>query len=100
MIVLTAGATYQLTRCEPVVPSAQAIGFGQVTIGGAVTIEGNGATIEQTCPDRVLFTQDAITLNDVTITGGDAEGQGGGLLRTPTSADRAQRRHLQRATRR
>ena len=78
VIVLTAGA--HLPARPAARSNIKAIGLGQITIGGAVTIEGNGATIEQTCPTRVLFTQDALTMDNVTITGGDAEGQGGGLL--------------------
>jgi parallel beta-helix repeat protein len=85
VVVLTAGATYQLTICdEPAPAEPHALegtpGWGDIEIDGAVTIEGNGATIEQTCPDRVLYTQDEITLQDVTVTGGDVEGRGGGLF--------------------
>src|SRR4051794_17293103 len=48
--VLNAGATYQLTICSepaPEVPEALegTPGWGDVEIGGAVTIVGNGATI-------------------------------------------------------
>jgi predicted outer membrane repeat protein len=49
-----------------------------------VTIQGNGATIEQTCDARVLNTQFAITLENVTITGGNVDGPGGGLLSDST----------------
>jgi hypothetical protein len=82
VVVLTPGATYQLTICDPPAPAAAegSSGWGDIEITGAVTIQGNGATIEQTCPDRVLYTQDEITLQDVTITGGDVEGPGGGLF--------------------
>ncbi len=82
VVVLTAGATYDLTICDPPVPNAAegSPGWGDVEISGAVTIEGNGATIAQTCPDRVLYTQSAITLNNVTVTGGNVDGSGGGLL--------------------
>lgn len=69
-VVLEAGATYVLDDCED----------GQISVDGVVTIEGNGATIQQTCSDRVLYTQDDITLNNVTITGGNVEGPGGGLF--------------------
>src|SRR6188472_620443 len=64
VVVLTAGATYQLTICDPPVVKALegSPGWGDVEIDGAVTIVGNGATIEQTCPDRVLYTQDEITI--------------------------------------
>jgi predicted outer membrane repeat protein len=87
VVVLTAGDTYQLTICEPAGPDAAegSPGWGDVEITAAVTIQGNGATIEQTCPDRVLYTQHDITLNDVTVTGGDAEGPGGGLFQDSDS---------------
>jgi predicted outer membrane repeat protein len=86
VIVLTAGATYQLTICDPPAPAAAegSPGWGDIEIDGAVTIQGNGATIEQTCPDRVLYTQSAITLENVTVTGGDVDGSGGGLLQDST----------------
>jgi hypothetical protein len=82
VIVLTAGATYQLTICNPPVVKALegSSGWGDVEISGAVTIQGNGATIEQTCEDRVLYTQDEITIENTTITGGNVEGPGGGLF--------------------
>ncbi len=85
VVVLNAGATYQLTICEEPAPPAPAAlesspGWADVEISGAVTIVGNGATIEQTCPDRVLYTQDEIALQGVTITGGSVEGPGGGLF--------------------
>ena len=69
-VVLEPGVTYVLDNCEA----------GDIGIDGVVTIQGNGATIEQTCPDRVLYTQDEITLENVTVTGGDVEGPGGGLF--------------------
>ena len=69
-VVLEAGATYTLDDCES----------GDVNVDAAVTIQGNGATIEQTCNERVLETGDDITLENVTVTGGDDPGdQGGGL---------------------
>lgn len=82
VVVLTAGATYQLTICSPPAPASQegSPGWGDVEIDGAVTIQGNGATIEQTCPDRVLYTQSGVTLQDVTVTGGNVNGPGGGLF--------------------
>ena len=74
-VTLTDDASYQLTRCLP----AATPGFNAIHITARVTIEGNGATIEQTCADRVLLAQSGITLKNVTITGGDADGDGGGL---------------------
>lgn len=62
---------------------------GDLDIVDALTIVGNGATIEQTCPDERVLHNVADThlqLQDVTITGGDAEnlnaptfGNGGGV---------------------
>ena len=86
VVVLTAGATYQLTICdEPAPPAPAALeatpGWGDVEISGSVTIVGNGATIQQTCEgERVLYTQDEITIQDTTITGGLLKGPGGGLF--------------------
>ncbi|MFN8027361.1 MAG: choice-of-anchor Q domain-containing protein [Acidimicrobiia bacterium] len=77
-VVLQAGATYTLDFCE-LPPPAAFTGVGDISVAAAVTIEGNGATIDQTCQDRVLQTQDAITLRDVTITGGNSNFFGGGL---------------------
>ena len=69
----SAGATYQLTDCEA----------GDIEIAAAVTINGNGATIEQTCDngvdDGVLYTEDDLTVRFVTITGGVANSGGGGI---------------------
>lgn len=76
VVVLTAGATYQLTRCA----AAAALSAGAIPINASVTIQGNGATIQQTCPDRVLYTTSAITLENVTVTGGNVDGPGGGLF--------------------
>ena len=89
VVVLTAGATYQLTICEEPIDLPAALdgtpGWGDVEISGAVTIVGNGATIEQTCDDRVLYTQDEITLQSVTVTGGIIDGPGGGLFQDSDS---------------
>jgi hypothetical protein len=69
-VALTAGATYTLDRCAD----------GQIFVDAEVTIQGNGATIEQTCDARVLETEFDITLIGVTITGGQGlDGEGGGL---------------------
>jgi predicted outer membrane repeat protein len=77
VVVLTAGATYQLTLCEQIIKTSS---VGALFVDGSVTIEGNGATIEQTCPDRVMHTQSEITLENVTLTGGNVDGPGGGLF--------------------
>lgn len=70
-IVLTANVN--LTDCQN----------GQLfrgSTGVALTLDGAGFTITQTCPgDRVMETQGAggLTLTSVTITGGDADGGAG-----------------------
>jgi len=73
-VVLSAGATYELTDCTK--------NGGDILINDVVTIQGNGATIEQTCNDaRVLETHSNITLENVTITGGNLQNSiGGGLV--------------------
>ena len=66
-------ALYQLTDCSE--------GYLN-TVVGPVTINGNGSTIEQTCPDERIWRHDAdslITFNFVTITGGDRSGNAGGI---------------------
>jgi hypothetical protein len=71
-VVLGAGATYQLT-CG---------GGGQLTHGATpLTIEGNGATIVQTCAGDRVFDQGTaqLLLFDVTLTGGNTTGPGAGL---------------------
>jgi len=48
----------------------------------AITLNGNGHTLTQTCAgDRVLEQQDSgmVTLSNITVTGGDADGDGGAL---------------------
>jgi predicted outer membrane repeat protein len=77
-IVLAPGATYTLT-C--------AAGGALLSTDGHLTIEGHGATIEQTCPgERVLTastsgpTTQGLTISDATLTGGDSDGNGGGIL--------------------
>ena len=87
-IVLASGATYDLTICNPSPPEHSNVD-GDVDLpadDAGVTITGNGATIHQTCADeRVLLTQQPITLRHVTISGGDTppgccgESNGGGV---------------------
>ena len=95
VITLQAGATYVLDICDAD-PTAEEdlnvsgdLDHTDNDPAGGLTIEGNGATIEQTCPgERVLdmrFLQ-PLTLRDVTIRGGDADLVGsdnahGGALR-------------------
>jgi hypothetical protein len=69
VVILQAGATYVLDSND-----------GDIDIDAAVTIQGNGATIRQTVADsRVLDTEDALTLQNVTITGGREDSDGGGV---------------------
>jgi hypothetical protein len=71
VVILQAGATYVLD---------QANGGGDIDIRAAVTIQGNGSTIEQTVDEqRVLDTDDDLTLQNVTITGGREDSDGGGV---------------------
>jgi hypothetical protein len=53
-------------------------------LGGPFVLEGNGSTIEQTCPnDRVfeIFGIGDSSLIDTNVTGGDHPGNGGGISR-------------------
>lgn len=75
VIDLAASSTYPLTSCG---------GDEDANLGGdldytgmlALTVNGNGSTIDQTCPDeRVLDQLDSaaqVVLGDLTITGGDS----------------------------
>lgn len=75
-IVLAPGLTYQLTDC----------GAGALSItAGALTIEGHGSTVEQTCAgDGVIGAagNESLTVEDTIITGGDSTGGGGGIATT------------------
>jgi predicted outer membrane repeat protein len=78
-IVLAAGATYDLTSCLA--------GELEHSAAGSLTIEGNGATIHQTCSDLRVISSPAptssLTVNDVTIQGGPNTGvpvDGAGVL--------------------
>jgi hypothetical protein len=71
-VTLQAGAFYELT-----------CGGGQLTHGSTpLTLEGNGATIVQTCDGDRVFEQGAadLELEDVTLTGGNTTGPGAGLV--------------------
>ena len=88
VIELVPGATYQLTRCveSGEVGSQITSSVGELRVFEAVTINGNGATIEQTCPSwRVIHTQADLTINDLTITGGTSTRGGGGGIRVDSS---------------
>ena len=70
-VVLEAGATYQLGCAE---------GGDLEHSTTPLVIDGNGATIEQTCDGyRALTAGSELELRDVTITGGDLDGPGGGV---------------------
>src|SRR3954452_14709740 len=75
---LTLGASITLSDCNA--------GGGDLDRDGALTLDGAGFTITQTCPgERVLeSTSGVLTLKNVTITGGDQSGdgmiRGGGVL--------------------
>jgi hypothetical protein len=85
-IHLQEGATYVLDRCVGGTDEDANVG-GDLdhtrALAPGVEIRGNGATILQTCEDeRVIHftTFTRLTLDDVTITGGDSNDVGGGLL--------------------
>jgi hypothetical protein len=59
-VVLQAGATYQLTDCE----------LGSLNTGADIIVQGNGATIEQTCDELVWDSGGDLNLDSLTITGG------------------------------
>jgi hypothetical protein len=75
--------TYQLTRCGNGEDDTNETGDLDMLTGEALDLFGE-ATIRQTCPgERVIETTSAIAQLEVsrtTITGGDATGDGGGLL--------------------
>ena len=68
-VVLTAGATYTLDNCD----------LGDIDVDADVTIEGHGATVEQTCTDRIFDTSDALTISNATLTGGVSGSDGGAI---------------------
>ena len=74
-INLGVGETYALTDCTA--------GYLEVQNGnGPLTINGNGSTIDQTCADERIMRYDAtdqLTLNEVTITGGNRTGSAGAI---------------------
>jgi hypothetical protein len=75
-IVLASCALYQLTDCTSAGNSNDNTGGDLDIDDGGLTISGNGSTIEQTCSDeRVLHsnTDDPLTLDGLTITGGDED---------------------------
>ncbi|MCC5952907.1 MAG: S-layer homology domain-containing protein [Acidimicrobiia bacterium] len=82
-IVLAAGATYGLTDCS------LHSGLLWAIDGPALTIEGNGATVQQTCDGGAVLRYtggETLNVRDVTITGGrqGASCCGGGIGVTGT----------------
>jgi len=77
-IELQAGATYELDLCGGATEDANASGDLDYTAGDALTINGNGAVIEQTCSgERVFHNTDGtatVTLVNLTLTGGEGQG--------------------------
>ncbi|OWY62099.1 hypothetical protein B7486_60235, partial [cyanobacterium TDX16] len=76
-IVLVIGGSHVLEHCTDEVDALVVVG------DTSTTIEGRGATIEQTCDgERVLQVggTGAFRLHDVTISGGDARTAGGGVV--------------------
>jgi hypothetical protein len=71
-IVLQSDATYVLDDCGQ--------GDLDYTGPGPLTILGNGSAIQQTCAgERVIESDADVVVQDVTITGGDSPGLGGGI---------------------
>jgi hypothetical protein len=91
-VVLQPGQAYVLNRCNALSEDVGVTGDLDVALDSALTITGNDATIRQTCAgERVLHLTGphGVALDDLTITGGDAEpdanqpdAQGGGVLGT------------------
>jgi hypothetical protein len=81
--------TYVLNRCNALSEDAGTTGDLDVDIDDGISISGNNATIQQTCPgERVLHaTGGPLSMNNIRLIGGDAEPdanqadpQGGGIL--------------------
>jgi hypothetical protein len=79
-VALQPGEHYSLTRCAGDPGGAGDLDHHALNELGGLTIDGNGATIEQTCPgERVLDANAAgpagtpfLDIDDLTLTGGDA----------------------------
>jgi hypothetical protein len=70
VVVLQAGATYTLDDCEE----------GDLDIQTDITIQGNGATIMQTCLDRVIEVDSSfVTIQGTTVRGGRDDDDGAGI---------------------
>jgi CSLREA domain-containing protein len=84
-VILGSGLTYTLTLGPADPPGVIVPGSGDLDVLDALTIEGNGSTINAAGLDRVLNIQGSflVTLNNLVITGGSASGflsLGGGVL--------------------
>jgi predicted outer membrane repeat protein len=89
VIDLAPGATYELDLCGPAESQEDANVDGDLDhappFAHSLQIRGIGATIRQTCPgERVIdhLPQTTLRLDEITITGGDAVGRGGGVRAT------------------
>src|SRR6185295_8422672 len=72
LIVLQPNATYQLTDCET-------NGGGNLSTEASFTVQGNLATIEQTCDAYVWEIEGDVSIDGLTITGGfDDDGRPAG----------------------
>src|SRR5262245_21577012 len=69
VVVLQTGATYVLDDC----------GAGDIDVVSGVTIQGNGATIRQTCLGARVLDAGDLTVQNTTVTGGRVDGEGGGI---------------------
>ena len=81
-ITLADDATYVLSR------AGSGDDEGDLDVLVSVTIHGNGSTIDAARIDRVVQTTGAdvrLTVEDLTITGGDTPGEGGGVAGTVTA---------------
>lgn len=88
-VVRLAGATYPLALgCDETTDTPDVGDLDHTDAAGRLTIEGNGATIEQTCTSghRVLESLGPLTLQGVTITGGNVPGGQGGGVRVANSS--------------
>ncbi|OWY60981.1 hypothetical protein B7486_66255, partial [cyanobacterium TDX16] len=67
---------YELDLCAPEVNPNNVAGDLDYVATGLLTVQGNGATIEQTCPGERLFEvhSSPVVLEDLRLTGGDADG--------------------------
>jgi hypothetical protein len=75
-INLAAGQTYPIDQC------GAADSGGLLINNGPLTINGNGSTVAMTCAGARVFRYNntsQLTINDLTVTGGNRSGRGAGL---------------------